>query len=106
MSKSATRVSSGMKLLDLPPNLCDHVECVFQPDTWEEFDRTVAWLVKNGVPLEYRDEKFDKHRVFINGKHPYVNGSMLNVTHQKTFGYVSGQELVAEYTVYMPDHIR
>lgn len=96
-----------MKLLDIPYGLCDHVECAFHPETWEEFDRTVVWLVKEGCPLEIRDENWDKHRVFIRGKHPYSQGKILNVTLQKLFGHVDAVEGAGvEYTVYMPQFIR
>lgn len=96
-----------MKLLDIPYNLCRQVVCEFHPETWDEFDRTVVWLVKEGVPLSVRDEKWNEHRVFIRGKHPYAEGKMLNVSLQSRFGHVDAVEGVGvEYTVYMPDYIR
>lgn len=79
----------------------------FTPATWEEFDASAVWLIKNGVPLEIRDDKYETHLVSVRGKHPYAQGKMLNVTLKNSFGHVDAVEGVGvKYTVYMPPFIR
>lgn len=96
-----------MKLLDLPPNLCDHVAVEFFPENWTEFDKTVVWLVKNGVPLQtgysYAESRL---MVRIQKGRPYAGGDVIHNSLAKLTGSVSGNEMGVEYSVYFPDMIR
>ena len=96
-----------MKLLDLPPGLCERVHVSFHTDTWPEFDQTCAWLLKEGVPLaSYSPEHRQHLRVQIRKKQAFWNGKPLTVTRQNRFLAVSGKDLDVEYTVYAPDFPR
>jgi hypothetical protein len=95
---------STTKLLDPPYGLCDNIEVQFWCETWAQFDKTVAWLVANGVPLGQRDpdETLKINRVFMNGTRPYIKGTLVNKDHGQS-GYVTGEENDITYEVQMPD---
>ena len=98
---------SNTKLLDMPGSVCERVEVHAYPETWDEFDRIVLWLIKNGVMLGVRDKNdyLKKHRVVTKGKHPYADGKMLNHGIGAR-GYIDGEESGIRYEVLMPDDIR
>jgi len=96
-----------MKLLDLPPNLCENVSIDFMADTWYEFDQACAWLIKNGVRLRKFDFESGTYiGVQIRKGHAYWQGKMLNVTHTDLGLHVSGEEGGVDYTVSAPRFIR
>lgn len=97
-----------MKLLEFPPGLCPYVEINFSCDTWNEFDQTCAWLIKNGVALEVFDyNEARKFLVHIKNKSAYIGGKLVN--RDLTGGgtrVVSGEDMGINYTVMTPDGIR
>lgn len=101
-----------MSILDIPPELTGGPEQVtigFRPRTWKEFDKTVCWLVTHGVPLQYRDkDHYTLHHIVAKRGRPYANGMMVTrrAGTERYEGYVSGMELSAQYTVWMPEEQR
>ena len=92
---------SNTKLLDAPLGLSAMVSVSFHCDTWTQFENTVEWLIKNGVGLT-----FNEHRIFMNGRRPFVNGAMVTRKRENPVGWVDGEESDIRYTVFMPESLR
>lgn len=89
-----------MKLLDLPHHVADATIYFDCSKSWDSFDKTVIWLVQNGVALEW-----DGKRIHAQSrtKRPYVSGDVVNqkvVPTQPTSVY--GEEHKTYYVVAMP----
>lgn len=98
-----------MKLLALPPECSggsDSVRVHISPDTWDRFDKTVCWLVRNGVPLEVVDDTYRSHPIVDRRGRPYAAGELVTRKLGVNRDWVRGAELSAEYVVTMPKGLR
>lgn len=101
-----------MNILGLPPECsggADKVHITVHPPDWRHFDKTVCWLVDNGVPLQVRGaDHWTRHHIVNRRGRPYANGTLVlrKMGTQPYEGYVDGEELSARYVVYMPEELR
>lgn len=97
-----------MKILDLDENL-GRCTVSFYARDWGEFDRTVGWLLRNGVPLVYAPDWREQRpvRVGKNGMAYWTRSDgrreTFNAGLTGTMMIVEAKEGFASYQVMSPD---
>jgi hypothetical protein len=81
----------------------------FMPDSWQEFDRAVDFLIKNGVELKHGHWD-NRHKVFMDkkvAKRYNGQGRVVTVNYDPKGPHtVRGEEGHTEYEVHLPDFLR